>query len=140
MDAKLSALLLLLFNSLCYYNRRCVSSHRDVAQLGRALRSGRRGRRFKSCRFDFRKKHRIMSDVSFLFSYVCKKNGEQMRHVLSALRFSLFRSKAGIFLFSSTDTHQRTAGRSSGPLHGFRSRYPHGRKEFRDPLRYKHFH
>ena len=26
---------------------------RDVAQLGRALRSGRRGRRFKSCHFDY---------------------------------------------------------------------------------------
>ena len=25
------------------------SSYRDVAQFGRALRSGRRGRRFKSC-------------------------------------------------------------------------------------------
>ena len=60
MDAKLSALLLLLFNSLCYYNRRCVSSHRDVAQLGRALRSGRRGRRFKSCHPD----HGAKGDVS----------------------------------------------------------------------------
>ena len=27
-------------------------THRCVAQLGRALRSGRRGRRFKSCRID----------------------------------------------------------------------------------------
>ena len=28
-------------------------THRCVAQLGRALRSGRRGRRFKSCHFDY---------------------------------------------------------------------------------------
>ena len=28
------------------------TANRSVAQLGRALRSGRRGRRFKSCRFD----------------------------------------------------------------------------------------
>ena len=28
------------------------ATYRSVAQLGRALRSGRRGRRFKSCRFD----------------------------------------------------------------------------------------
>ena len=28
---------------------------RRVAQFGRALRSGRRGRRFKSCRFDYQK-------------------------------------------------------------------------------------
>ena len=31
-------------------------THRCVAQLGRALRSGRRGRRFKSCRIDFLQK------------------------------------------------------------------------------------
>ena len=36
-----------------------------MAQLGRALRSGRRGRRFESCRFDFRKSY------DFLFS--CSK-------------------------------------------------------------------
>ena len=30
-----------------------MSHKRCVAQLGRALRSGRRGRRFKSCRIDF---------------------------------------------------------------------------------------
>ena len=29
------------------------STYRSVAQLGRALRSGRRGRRFKSCHSDF---------------------------------------------------------------------------------------
>ena len=32
--------------------------HRDVAQLGRALRSGRRGRRFKSCHPDHSKTRR----------------------------------------------------------------------------------
>ena len=34
------------------YNSEVSSSQRGVAQLGRALRSGRRGRRFKSCRLD----------------------------------------------------------------------------------------
>ncbi len=32
---------------------RVVTVNRSVAQFGRALRSGRRGRRFKSCRFDW---------------------------------------------------------------------------------------
>ena len=39
------------------YNNQCCETtshkHRSVAQFGRALRSGRRGRRFKSCHFDF---------------------------------------------------------------------------------------
>ena len=34
-------------NMIQYVNTRCV------AQFGRALRSGRRGRRFESCRTDF---------------------------------------------------------------------------------------
>ena len=42
---------------LIFPDRKCVMhtfySHRSVAQLGRALRSGRRGRRFKSCHSDF---------------------------------------------------------------------------------------
>ena len=33
-------------------------SYRGVAQFGRALRSGRRGRVFESRRFDFQQKHR----------------------------------------------------------------------------------
>ena len=33
---------------LCYY----IPCRRDVAQLGRALRSGRKGRRFESCHPD----------------------------------------------------------------------------------------
>lgn len=36
---------------ICYYNTRGLEN-RDVAQFGRALRSGRRGRRFKSCHPD----------------------------------------------------------------------------------------
>ena len=31
---------------------------RGVAQFGRALRSGRRGRKFESCRLDFVRKHK----------------------------------------------------------------------------------
>ena len=33
-------------------NERVLNINRCVAQFGRALRSGRRGRRFKSCRID----------------------------------------------------------------------------------------
>ena len=33
--------------------RACSLFYRSVAQLGRALRSGRRGRRFESCHSDF---------------------------------------------------------------------------------------
>lgn len=39
---------------------------RCVAQLGRALRSGRRGRRFKSCRID---KKSLKTNVFKLFCY-----------------------------------------------------------------------
>ena len=39
--------------------------YRDVAQLGRALRSGRRGRRFKSCHPD-QKSTRLVRDLSIL--------------------------------------------------------------------------
>ena len=34
------------------YDKRHPVTYRSVAQLGRALRSGRRGRRFKSCHSD----------------------------------------------------------------------------------------
>ena len=36
---------------LLYYQ--LCRNYRSVAQLGRALRSGRRGRKFESCRIDF---------------------------------------------------------------------------------------
>ena len=41
---------------------------RDVAQFGRALRSGRRGRKFESCHLD-QKKKRGLAPLSFLFVY-----------------------------------------------------------------------
>ncbi len=40
-----------LLQEVWYYSTR-YSQQRDVAQLGRALRSGRRGRRFESCHPD----------------------------------------------------------------------------------------
>ena len=40
---------------------------RDVAQLGSALRSGRRGRRFKSCHPDQNEKDRVRDTVLFVF-------------------------------------------------------------------------
>ena len=42
-----------------------MSHKRCVAQLGRALRSGRRGRRFKSCRIDYKK----TDTARYLFFY-----------------------------------------------------------------------
>lgn len=41
-------------------------AHRDMAQLGSALRSGRRGRRFKSCYPDHMQTH-IMAEVMWVF-------------------------------------------------------------------------
>ncbi len=38
-----------------------------MAQLGRALRSGRRGRRFKSCRIDFKTAWAILVHAVLLF-------------------------------------------------------------------------
>ena len=40
---------------LCYY----IPCRRDVAQLGRALRSGRKGRRFESCHPDHIKEYTL---------------------------------------------------------------------------------
>ena len=42
---------------------------RCVAQFGRALRSGRRGRRFKSCRIDFGEKPEIMKISGFFVPF-----------------------------------------------------------------------
>ena len=47
--------------------------YRSVAQLGRALRSGRRGRRFESCHSDFKKQRktgrcRVICNVRFFFA------------------------------------------------------------------------
>ena len=41
--------------------------HRDVAQLGSALRSGRRGRRFKSCHPDHVEKKAFEKGLFFFF-------------------------------------------------------------------------
>ncbi len=56
---------------LIFPDRKCVMhtfySHRSVAQLGRALRSGRRGRRFESCHSDFfiwEKRRHILKNLS----------------------------------------------------------------------------
>ena len=45
-----------------------LSSPRDIAQLGSALRSGRRGRRFKSCYPDH-----VEAKLSLLRLFLCKK-------------------------------------------------------------------
>ena len=43
-------------------------AHRCVAQFGRALRSGRRGRRFKSCHTDWRKAKKFLLYAFFISS------------------------------------------------------------------------
>ena len=51
--------------------RACSLFYRSVAQLGRALRSGRRGRRFKSCHSDFYlQKNAKPVDYSFAFFFI----------------------------------------------------------------------
>ena len=65
-----------------------IARCRRVAQLGRALRSGRRGRRFKSCRADF-----------FLVSLLLWKTMFSVVSSLeSSMRFKGF-SFSGIFVF-----------------------------------------
>ena len=60
----------------CYeneYNNFCSreiwlinKENRSVAQFGRALRSGRRGRRFKSCRFDWNVRNPLIKGFLFV--------------------------------------------------------------------------
>ena len=58
--------------------------------------------------------------------------------LLSFLIFSI--SELFSPLISLPDIHLRTEVQSLMPLNGFRSRYLHVRKEFKDPLLYKQFH
>ena len=52
-------------------------SYRDVAQFGRALRSGRRGRRFKSCHPDQKRQtNRIIMRFVFLLPNLRRNNTE----------------------------------------------------------------
>lgn len=52
-------------------------SYRDVAQFGRALRSGRRGRRFKSCHPDQKRQtNRIIMRFVFLLPNLSRNNTE----------------------------------------------------------------
>ena len=46
-----------------------VVALRRVAQLGRALRSGRRGRRFKSCRADFQDSWTFREAHGFFYAH-----------------------------------------------------------------------
>ena len=54
---------------MCYNNLRW----RGVAQFGRALRSGRRGRRFKSCRIDWLKTLKIKGFEPFFVVWKDRK-------------------------------------------------------------------
>ena len=52
-------------------------SYRDVAQFGRALRSGRRGRRFQSCHPDQKRQtNRIIMRFVFLLPNLSRNNTE----------------------------------------------------------------
>lgn len=51
---------------------------RGVAQFGRALRSGRRGRRFKSCHLDHGKNSLFMVSFYFLLSYIKIKSRRRL--------------------------------------------------------------
>ena len=56
---------------LCYY----IPCRRDVAQFGRALRSGRKGRRFESCHPDQIKEYTLQG----VFFYLLMNRGFEPR-------------------------------------------------------------
>ena len=89
---------------IMWYYRKVLTMQRDVAQFGRVLRSGRRGRRFKSCHPDqIRTPHKCLQFKClcgfFCFSSpyeptqttpkthkkVVKKLSEKERHISAAL-------------------------------------------------------
>ena len=59
--------MLLTFQFYLYIIYRLIK-YRDVAQFGRALRSGRRGRRFESCHLD--QKKLLFEENKSFFSYI----------------------------------------------------------------------
>ena|GEM_PF-5207321 len=63
------------FNFQCCYT--IIARQRVVAQFGRALRSGRRGRRFKSCQPD----HVVADYVSFATTFLLSKSS--LTHVVA---------------------------------------------------------
>ncbi len=59
---------------------------RDVAQLGSALRSGRRGRRFESCHPDFKLNIKMVGDASLLYRPHKSHDSELLQRNQSASR------------------------------------------------------
>ena len=60
--------------------------YRDVAQLGRALRSGRRSRRFKSCHLDQKSKAEAKSSAFDFSLSATDEKPLKLRSNLSCLR------------------------------------------------------
>ncbi len=85
--------------------------HRDVAQLGRALRSGRKGRRFESCHPDQTNVDRGTARIAFLGLFVLLlynsyPPGRCLRSVRPPICFMLLRRRA---LTGSSAHHWRGA-------------------------------
>ena len=64
-------------------------SYRDVAQLGRALRSGRKGRRFKSCHPDHTESSyrtwKVLYDTRFFIDFLTCTSGKMNIYALSCM-------------------------------------------------------
>ena len=54
-------------------DNKVLHKYRCVAQLGRALRSGRRGRKFKSCRIDLMDIGKVFFSMSFFVPQKARK-------------------------------------------------------------------
>ena len=88
---------------IIWYDRKVLMMYRDVAQFGRVLRSGRRGRRFKSChpdhvgakfallRFSMQKNIRLLPCSSF----VAKRHARLNCALVNA--FATFRCRYHLF-------------------------------------------
>ena len=92
---------------LCYY----IPCRRDVAQFGRALRSGRKGRRFESCHPDQTNVDRGTARIAFLGLFVLLlynsyPPGRCLRSVRPPICFMLLRRRA---LTGSSAHHWRGA-------------------------------
>ena len=65
----------------------CSLFYRSVAQLGRALRSGRRGRRFKSCHSDFLLGYRKVCKYGLCGVFYFLKRSEKIGIIRAFLTF-----------------------------------------------------
>ena len=75
------------YNTYCLINNgyQIIAKYRSVAQLGRALRSGRRGRGFESRRFDYNKIPQSLIRQALRYFLLCKKFCVLIRYVKPCL-------------------------------------------------------